>query len=256
MVLLFTSDLCLSREIMTQRYAAQCQRMNYGESLRVLKVAFILFWSWVIIMNFSAETLKGFSVSLVQCRHVSRPLWGKHNMKTQQCFLATQCVTEWDVLSHKLFSADVLVHTNDSLSRQSMRSEWVCVLLSWSVYCMCESSPQMRCLRSFLLLSWCPLISWCCRRFQNGAGGSGISFHCHDNDSDTLAPSNSDQPLYGNRNAISPAAATDNPLWKWKVPKWFSIQARLRGQQPIKVGAAEQCHPKDLRLSLNTNIKQ
>lgn len=66
--------------------------------------------------------------------------------------------------------------------------------------------------RSLLLVSWCPLISWCCRGFQNGASGSGISFHCHDNDSDTLAPSNSDQPLYGNRNAISPAAATDNPL--------------------------------------------
>lgn len=128
---------------------------------------------------------------------------------------------------------------------------FVCVSACECVLFECKSSP-----RSFLLVSWCPLISWCCRGFQNGASGSGISFHCHDNDSDTLAPSNSDQPLYGNRNAISPAAATDNPLREWKVPKWLSIQARLRGQQPIKVGAAEQCHPKDLRLSLNTHIKQ
>lgn len=147
----------------------------------------------------------------------------------------------------------MLVHAYGSLSKQSKNPECGCVCLSMSVYCMCESSPQMRHSHSFLLLSWCPLISWCCRGFQNGASGSGISFHCHDNDSDTLAPSNSDQPLYGNRNAISPAAATDNPLWEWKVPKWLSIQARLRGQQPIKVGAAEQCHPKDLRLSLNTH---
>lgn len=182
-------------------------------------------------------------VSLVQCRQENIK-WIKNNRWPHS-------LTKRDILSNKLFCWCA----GSCLLKQNMSLEWVYVLLSWSVYCMCESSPQMRCLRSFLLVSWCPLISWRCRRFQNGAGGSGISFYCHDNDSDTLAPSNSDQPLYGNRNAISPAAVTDNPLWKWKVPKWFSIQARLRGQQPIKVGAAEQCHPKDLRLSLNTNIK-
>lgn len=153
------------------------------------------------------------------------------------------------------FFADVLV-AHDSLAKQCMSPACVCVCMSGSVYCMCEFSPQTPCSRRFLLVSWCPLISWCCRRFQNGTSGSGISSYCHDNDSDTLAPSNSDQPLYGNRNAISPAAATDNPLWEWKVPKWLSIQARLRSQQPIKVGAAEQCHPKDLRLSLNMHVKQ
>lgn len=162
---------------------------------------------------------------------------------------------QWDVLSNKLFFFFLLMCWFTSLtvflSRVWVlnvpasvweRAQYVWIFLS-----------HARCSRSFLLVSWCPLISWCCRGFQNGASGSGISFHCYDNDSDTRAPSNSDQPLYGNRNAISPAAATDNPLWEWKVPKWLSIQARLRGQQPIKVGAEEQCHPEDLRLSKHTH---
>lgn len=87
------------------------------------------------------------------------------------------------------FFADVSICAYGSLSKQSMgvRSVFLCV--SVNVLFVCESPPQMWYSCSFLLFSWCPLISWCCRGFQNGAGGSGISFHCHDNDNDTLAPS-------------------------------------------------------------------
>lgn len=44
--------------------------------------------------------------------------------------------------------------------------------------------------------------------------------------------------------------------WEWKVPKWLSIQAKLRGQWPIKGGAAEQRHPQNPRLALNTHIRR
>ena len=84
--------------------------------------------------------------------------------------------------------------TTDSLSQVWALTVFVCVC--WEcVSCMCGSSPQTRRSRSLPLVSWCPLISWCCRGFQNDASGGGISSHCHDNDSDTLAPSNSDQPI-------------------------------------------------------------
>lgn len=107
---------------------------------------------------------------------------------------------------------------------------------------------------SFALLSWCPLISWCCRGFQNSAGGGGISFHCHDNDSDTLAPSLT-QTSYCMETGMQflLAAASDNPVWEWKVPKWLAIQAKLKGQWPIKGGTLEQHHPWDPRLALKTH---
>lgn len=118
---------------------------------------------------------------------------------------------------------------------------------------LCVNLPRSR---SFPLLSWCPLISWCCRGFQNSAGGGGISFHCHDNDSDTLAPSLT-QTSYCMETGMQflLAAASDNPVWEWKVPKWLAIQAKLKGQRPIKGGTLEQHHPRDPRLALKTHIR-
>lgn len=100
-----------------------------------------------------------------------------------------RCVSLSEMCCILNFFADVLVH--GSLSKQSVSwmCLWVCVCLRVSTGCVWIFVSQTRCSRCFLLVSWCPLISWCCRGFQNGASGSGISFHCHDNDSDTLAPS-------------------------------------------------------------------
>lgn len=69
---------------------------------------------------------------------------------------------------------------------------WVCECVCfWEMECtVCVwIFPSDAVLVQLPLVSWWSLISWCCRGFQNGACGSGISFHCHDNDSDTLAPS-------------------------------------------------------------------
>jgi len=111
--------------------------------------------------------------------------------------------------------------------------------------CVRASKPQSWSWRGFVLVSWCPLISWHRRRFQNGATASGISFHCHGNDSDTPAPSDSDPPLCGNRNAISLVVANGScmtiPLKSERSPNDSPFR---RGR-----GASSQLKREDLNSS-------
>lgn len=89
---------------------------------------------------------------------------------------------------------------------------FMCVCVCVGTVCKLHLRRGVVSLSSLLAVFMVPPDKLVQRGLKNGAGGSGISSHCHDNDSDTLTPSDSGRPLYGNRNVISPAALRDNPL--------------------------------------------